>query len=73
MIRTIMNCLVSQKGFKSQDIRNITFTRPKITKFLAAVSKLNCAGVGGTRDIIWELQGKNEREVTCKPALLRAR
>lgn len=38
MIRTMMNCLVSQKDFKSQDIRNITFTRPKITKFLTAVS-----------------------------------
>lgn len=43
-----MNCLVSQKDFKGQDIGNITFTRPKITKFLTAVSKLNCAGVGGT-------------------------
>lgn len=49
MIRTIMNCLVSQKDFKSQDIRNITFTRPKITRFPTAVSKLNCEGVGGTR------------------------
>lgn len=44
-----MNCLVSQKDFKSQDIRNIIFTRPKITRFCTAVSKLNCEGVGGTR------------------------
>lgn len=47
-IRTIMSCLVSQKDFKSHDIRNIIFTRPKI-KFLTAVSKPNYAGVGGSR------------------------
>lgn len=28
-----MNYLVSQKDFKSQDIKNIIFTRPKIQSF----------------------------------------